>query len=60
MKNSLDDEEKGMVDKIAEAEKIELVSLMDESLDWLEENPQVDADEHKAKQKSSRYCHTQS
>ena len=45
------DEEKGIVDKIAEAEKTELVSLIDESLDWLEENPEADADEYKAKQK---------
>ena len=41
----------GIAGKIAEAEKNELVSLIDESLDWLEENPEADADEYKAKQK---------
>ena len=33
LKNSFDDEEKGIADKIVEAEKTELVSLVDESLD---------------------------
>ena len=51
LKNSLDDEEKGIAGKIAEAEKNELVSLIDESLDWMEENPEADIDEYKAKQK---------
>ena len=41
----------GIAGKIAEAEKNELVSLIDESLDWLEENPEADAEEYKAKQK---------
>jgi len=51
LKNTLDDEEKGISDKIAEAEKTELVSLIDEALDWLEENPEADAEEYSAKQK---------
>ena len=49
---------KGIVDNIAEAEKTELVSLIDESLNWLEENSEADADEYKAKQKKSRNCQT--
>jgi heat shock protein 5 len=51
LKNTLDDEEKGIADKIAPAEKNELVSLIDETLDWLEENPEAEADEYSAKQK---------
>jgi heat shock protein 5 len=51
LKNTLDDEEKGISEKIAAAEKNELVSLIDESLDWLEENPEADADEYAEKQK---------
>ena len=51
LKNTLNDEEKGIADKIEEAEKNELVSLIDETLDWLEENPEADADEFGAKQK---------
>jgi heat shock protein 5 len=51
LKNTLDDEEKGIAGKIAEAEKNELVSLIDETLDWLEENPEAETEEYKAKQK---------
>merc|ERR1719329_910637 len=51
LKNTLEDEEKGIADKIEEAEKNELISLIDESLDWLEENPEAEADEYKEKQK---------
>jgi len=51
LKNTLDDDEKGIADKIEEAEKNELISLIDESLDWLEENPEAEADEYTAKQK---------
>jgi hypothetical protein len=35
---------KGISDKIEPAEKTELVGLIDESLDWLEENPEADAE----------------
>jgi heat shock protein 5 len=51
LKNTLEDEEKGIAGKIAEAEKTELISLIDETLDWLEENPEAEADEFAAKQK---------
>jgi len=51
LKNTLDDEEKGIADKIEPAEKTELVSLIDETLDWLEENPEAEADEFAEKQK---------
>jgi molecular chaperone DnaK (HSP70) len=51
MKNTLEDEEKGVSAKIEASEKNELVSLIDETLDWLEENPEAEADEYSAKQK---------
>jgi len=51
LKNTLEDEEKGISAKIEASEKSELISLIDESLDWLEENPEADADEYSAKQK---------
>jgi len=51
LKNTLEDEEKGVADKIEEAEKNELINLIDESLDWLEENPEAEAEEYKEKQK---------
>jgi heat shock protein 5 len=51
LKNTLEDEEKGIADKIEPAEKDELVSLIDESLDWLDENQDEDADTYKEKQK---------
>jgi heat shock protein 5 len=51
LKNTLEDEEKGISEKIEAAEKTELLSLIDETLDWLEENPEADADEYTDKQK---------
>lgn len=51
LKNTLEDEEKGVSEKIQPAEKTELMSLIDETLDWLEENPEADADEYSDKQK---------
>ena len=51
LKNTLDDEEKGIADKIDEGEKNELVSIIDEALDWLEENPEAETEEFADKQK---------
>lgn len=51
LKNTLDDEEKGISEKIEAAEKTELVSLIDETLDWLEENPEAEGEEYSGKQK---------
>ena len=41
----------GISDKIDEAEKKELISLIDETLDWLEENPEAETEEFSGKQK---------
>jgi heat shock protein 5 len=51
LKNTLDDDDKGIGKNIEAAEKNELVSLIDETLDWLEENPEADAEEFSSKQK---------
>jgi len=51
MKNSLEDEEKGISGKISESDKKELVTAIDEGLDWLEENPEADGEEYEAKKK---------
>lgn len=51
LKNTLDDDEKGISDKIAPAEKTELVSLIEEALDWLEEHPEAEAEDYTEKQK---------
>jgi len=51
LKNTLDDDEKGIAEKIEAAEKDELMSLIDETLDWLEENPEAEAEEYSEKQK---------
>jgi heat shock protein 5 len=51
LKNTLEDEENGIADKIDESEKNELVSMIDEALDWLEENPEAETEEFQEKQK---------
>jgi chaperone protein DnaK len=51
MKNDLDDDEKGISAKIDSAEKNELISMIDEALDWMEENPEAEAEDYTEKQK---------
>jgi len=51
MKNSVEDEEKGIAGKIEEAEKKELVEAIDEALDWLESNADAEAEEFEEKRK---------
>jgi len=51
MKNSLDDEEKGIAGKIEEAEKKELVEAIDEALDWLDGNADAEAEDFEEKRK---------
>jgi len=51
LKNTLDDDEKGLAEKLSEEDKEELTSAIDEALDWLEENPEADAEEFNEKQK---------
>merc|ERR1712070_1205422 len=51
LKNTLDDDEKGLADKLSEEDKEELTTAIDEALDWMDENPEADAEEYGEKQK---------
>jgi len=51
LKNTLEDEEKGVPDKISAEDMKELQDLIDESLDWLDENPEADKEDYESKQK---------
>merc|ERR1712177_110574 len=42
LKNTLEDDEKGVADKISAEDKKELQDIIDEALDWLDENPEAD------------------
>merc|ERR1711966_496057 len=48
-KNTLDDDEKA--DSISAEDKKELQDIVDETLDWMEENPESDKEDYDAKQK---------
>jgi len=51
MKNTLDDEEKGVADNISAEDKKELQDLVDEVLDWMDENPEAEKEDFDEKQK---------
>jgi len=51
LKNTLDDDEKGVADKISAEDKKELQDLIDETLDWLDENPEAEKEDYDEKQK---------
>merc|ERR1712241_674008 len=51
LKNTLEDDEKGVGDKISAGDKKDLEDIIDEALDWLDENPEADTDEYDAKRK---------
>merc|ERR1712216_503773 len=51
LKNTLDDDEKGLADKISDEDKEELESTINEALDWLDENPEADKEDYDEKQK---------
>ena len=51
LKNTFEDEEKGIASKIEPVEKDELMSLVDESLDWMDENQDEEAEAYTNKQK---------
>ena len=45
LKNTLEDDEKGLSDKLSEEDKEELDNTINEALDWLDENPEAEAEE---------------
>jgi heat shock protein 5 len=51
LKNQLEDEEKGMADAVSAEDKKELQEVVDETLDWMDENPKADKEDYDAKQK---------
>merc|ERR1712210_436718 len=51
MKNTINDEEKGLSDKISAEDKKELEDMIDEALDWMDENPEADKEDYDEKQK---------
>jgi heat shock protein 5 len=51
LKNTLDDDEKGVADNISAEDKKELVDMIDETLDWMDENPEADKEDYDEKMK---------
>merc|ERR1719311_1214205 len=51
LKNTLEDDEKGLADKLSEEDKEELDNTINDALDWLDENPEAEAEEFEDKQK---------
>merc|ERR1712025_1061007 len=51
LKNTLEDDEKGLADKVSAEDKQELTDAIDEVLDWLEENPEAEKEDYDEKQK---------
>jgi endoplasmic reticulum chaperone BiP len=51
LKNTLEDDEKGLADSISPQDKKELQDMIDETLDWMESNPEAEKDDIDEKQK---------
>merc|ERR1711971_938145 len=51
LKNQLEDDEKGLADKLSPEDKKELQDMIDETLDWIDRNPDVGKEEYDEKQK---------
>merc|ERR1711937_627684 len=51
LRNTLNDEEKGIADKISEEDKQKLEEAVKETLDWLDENDDAEVSESEEKQK---------
>ena len=51
LKNTLNDEEKGLKDKMAESDVEAIEEAVSETLEWLDENQEADLEEYEAKQK---------
>merc|ERR1712037_728838 len=51
LKNTLEDDEKGVSDNISAEDKKELQDMIDETLDWMDENPEVDKEDYDEKMK---------
>jgi heat shock protein 5 len=51
LKNTLEDDEKGLADNISAEDKKELQDIIDETLDWMDENPESDKEDYDEKLK---------
>merc|ERR1711953_1072738 len=51
LKNQLEDDENGLADKISPEDKKELQDMIDETLDWMDKNPEAEKEEYDEKQK---------
>lgn len=51
LKNQLEDDEKGLADKLSPEDKKELQDMIDETLDWMDENPEAEKEDYDEKQK---------
>merc|ERR1739841_86923 len=51
LKNTLEDDEKGVADQLSAEDKKELTDMIDETLDWMDENPEADKEDYDEKQK---------
>ena len=51
LKNQLDDTEKGIADKLSLKEKKELLDSIDETIEWIEDNPEAEKEDFDTKQK---------
>jgi len=51
LKNQLEDDENGLAEKISSEDKKELQDMIDETLDWMEKNPEAEKEEYDEKQK---------
>ena len=51
LKNTLEDDEKGLADNISAQDKKELQDIIDETLDWMDSNPEADKEDYNEKMK---------
>merc|ERR1712232_1001305 len=51
LKNTLEDDESGAAESISNEDRKEIQEMIDEALDWMDENPESDKEEYDAKQK---------
>merc|ERR1711886_16552 len=51
LKNTLEDEEKGIADKLSEEDKEKIEEAVKETLEWLDDNQEAEKEEFEAKQK---------
>merc|ERR1712154_162438 len=51
LKNTMEDDEKGLADQLSAEDKKELTDTIDETLDWMDENPEAEKEDYDEKLK---------